>query len=89
MAHIVYCPVNGWDCPYFKNNFCTIENPEENCDDFALIADFFSDLDDEEEDEPDYEDELRAMDPMWEDSNFDPYDMWDCEPSRDDWDEEE
>lgn len=58
MAHIIYCPVNGWDCPYFKNNFCTIENPEENCDDFALIADFFSDLDDEE-DELDYEDELR------------------------------
>lgn len=84
MAYIVYCPVNGWDCPYFKNNFCTIENPEENCDDFALIADFFSDLDDEEEDEPDYEDELRAMDP-----SYDPYDLWDCEPSRDDWDEEE
>ena len=82
MAHIVYCPVNGWDCPYFKNNFCTIENPEENYDDFALIADFFSDLDDEEEDEPDYEDELRAMDPMWDDPNFDPYDIWECEPSR-------
>ena len=78
MAKIVYCPVNGWDCPYFKNNFCTIENPEENCDNFALIADFFSDLDDEE-DEPDYEDELRAMDPMWDDPNFDPYDIWDCE----------
>ena len=89
MAHIVYCPVNGWDCPYFKNNFCTIENPEENCDDFALIADFFSDLDDEEEDEPDYKDELRAMDYMWDDPNFDPYDIWECEPSRDDWDEEE
>ena len=72
MANIVYCPVNGWDCPYFKNNFCTIENPEENCDDFALIADFFADL---PEEEPDYEDELRAMDP---------YDLWDCEPSRDD-----
>lgn len=75
MTYIVYCPVNGWDCPYFKNNFCTIENPEENCDDFALIADFFSDLDDEEEEE--------------DESDYDPYDLWDCEPSRDDWDEEE
>ena len=32
----VYCPVNGWDCPYWqKDGQCTIENPAEDCDDFA------------------------------------------------------
>lgn len=70
MANIIYCPVNGWDCPYFKNNFCTIENPEENCDDFALIADFFSDLNDEENDEIEYDEELHAKDI---EMGFDPY----------------
>jgi hypothetical protein len=52
MAKTVYCPVNGWDCPYYKEGgMCTIENPYENCDDYAAIEDFFSDLPDEEEDE--------------------------------------
>lgn len=39
----VYCPVNGWDCPYYKEGECKIENPIEECDDFA----FFWDADDE------------------------------------------
>lgn len=47
----VYCPVNGWDCPYWqKDGTCTIENPIEDCDDFGV----FWDKDDEywcEEDE--------------------------------------
>lgn len=52
MAKTVYCPVNGWDCPYYKDDgMCTIEDPYENCDDYAAIEDFFSDLPDEEEDE--------------------------------------
>lgn len=35
-----HCPVNGWDCPYYKDSegeeycLCTLENPIENCDDF-------------------------------------------------------
>lgn len=39
-----HCPVNGWDCPYYKykdNDFpekgkclCILENPYEECDDF-------------------------------------------------------
>lgn len=71
MAKTVYCPVNGWDCPYYKKDgVCTIENPYENCDDYAAIEDFFSDLPDEEEDKPDYEDELRAMDL---EMGYDPY----------------
>lgn len=31
----VYCPVNGWDCPYFLNGECGLEDPYKDCDDFA------------------------------------------------------
>lgn len=34
----VYCPVNGWDCPYYKDGgLCTIENPLEDCEDFGFF----------------------------------------------------
>lgn len=43
MKHF-HCPVNGWDCPYFKNEtiinsqketcICSLENPMDDCDDF-------------------------------------------------------
>ena len=37
-----YCPVNGWDCPYFKKDCsCAIvdkgENPVLECDDAAMF----------------------------------------------------
>ena len=42
MKHF-HCPVNGWDCPYFKNKtiingqketcICSLENPMDDCDD--------------------------------------------------------
>ena len=32
-----HCPVNGWDCPYYKKGECTLENPYENCDDFYAM----------------------------------------------------
>lgn len=32
----IYCPVNGWDCPYYKNGECGIEDPIHECDDFAI-----------------------------------------------------
>ena len=49
MAKTVYCPVNSWDCPYFKTDgVCTIEDPYDNCDDYAAIEDFFGDLPEEE-----------------------------------------
>lgn len=37
-----HCPVNGWDCPYYKdeeghNCLCTMENPYEECDDFYAM----------------------------------------------------
>lgn len=34
-GEITYCPVNGWDCPYFKDNVCHIDDPIKDCDDFA------------------------------------------------------
>ena len=38
-----HCPVNGWDCPYYSDNpqkcLCTLENPYEDCDDFAYCWD--------------------------------------------------
>ena len=40
MAKHFHCPVNGWDCPYYKDEEhhpcqCTLENPFEECDDFT------------------------------------------------------
>ena len=44
-----YCPVNGWDCPYWcYDGTCKLENPAKECDDFATFEDFFADLPDEE-----------------------------------------
>lgn len=46
MKHF-HCPVNGWDCPYYKNTaiiegkeehcLCTMENSYEECDDFYAM----------------------------------------------------
>lgn len=33
----IYCPVNGWDCPYYKGGECGLEKPLEDCDDFFAI----------------------------------------------------
>lgn len=43
MKHF-HCPVNGWDCPYYKDSanlggkeehcLCSLENPMDDCDDF-------------------------------------------------------
>ena len=39
----IHCPVNGWDCPYYTDEgqpcLCTLENPIEDCDDFASMWD--------------------------------------------------
>lgn len=51
----LYCPVNGWDCPYWrKDGSCVMKeeegtHPKEGCDDYALFDDFFNGLDDKEE----------------------------------------
>ena len=39
MAKHYHCPVNGWDCPYYKDEEnhpcqCTMEDPMAECDDF-------------------------------------------------------
>jgi len=39
-----YCPVNGHNCPYFSINcICTMDNPRENCEDFAAMAECLED----------------------------------------------
>ena len=46
----IYCPANGWDCPYYKNGECGLDDPMTDCDDFSC----FWDADDDYicEDEP-------------------------------------
>ena len=39
-----YCPVNGWDCPYYKDaGVCHIEDPVADCDDFAMCFESWED----------------------------------------------
>lgn len=38
------CPVLDFLCPYYEQGYCTLENPAEECDDYAMR------YDDEEED---------------------------------------
>lgn len=35
----IYCPVSGWDCPYYKDGECGIEDPISECDDFRDFLD--------------------------------------------------
>ena len=41
MSKVIYCPVNGWDCPYFDANGCCMMYPDtdpiKECDDFASV----------------------------------------------------
>ena len=34
-----YCTVNGWDCPYYKDGICHIDDPMTDCDDFSYFFD--------------------------------------------------
>lgn len=53
MSKVIYCPVNGWDCPYFDANGCCMMYPDtdpiKECDDFAIFweegEDYIIDLD--------------------------------------------
>ena len=51
----IYCPVNGWDCPYWKKDgTCSMKeeedvHPKEECDDYTLFDEMFDGLDDEED----------------------------------------
>ena len=34
-GQVTYCPVNGWDCPYFgKDGICHVDNPFDDCTDW-------------------------------------------------------
>ena len=48
----IHCPVNGWDCPYYSDILhpclCTLENPIEDCDDFAAMWDVDDDYIDDD-----------------------------------------
>jgi len=59
---VIFCPVNGWDCPYFDANGCCMMYPDtdpiKECDDFATFweegEDYICDTDEDyEPDEPD------------------------------------
>lgn len=60
MNKVVYCPVNGWNCPYYDANGCCMMYPDgdplKECDDFATFwnegDDYVVDLDDNEDEEP-------------------------------------
>lgn len=59
MSKVIYCPVNGWDCPYFDANGCCMMYPDtdpiKECDDFAAVWDEGDDyiVNPEEDYEPD------------------------------------
>ena len=40
MKKHIHCPANAWDCPYYTDEGhpcrCILENPMEDCDDFAF-----------------------------------------------------
>ena len=49
----IYCPVNGWDCPYWrKDGSCVCENVETECDDYASFWGFWEDEVDESNYDP-------------------------------------
>lgn len=33
------CPVLDFTCPYYEQGYCTLENPAEECDDYAMRYD--------------------------------------------------
>ncbi|MBR6552036.1 MAG: hypothetical protein IKT89_04255 [Clostridia bacterium] len=52
MAKHYHCPVNGWDCPYYKNeqngDFCLCgmkKNPYYECEDFRAEWDGYREAD--------------------------------------------
>lgn len=33
----IYCPANGWDCPYYEKGICYIHDPMKDCDDWGTF----------------------------------------------------
>jgi hypothetical protein len=71
MAKVIYCPVNGWDCPYFDANGCCMLYPEfdpiDECDDFSVFLDKGDDYICDTEKDGDFFDNCDC------DMGFDPY----------------
>lgn len=44
---MIKCPASDWECPYYQDGYCFIDNPKENCD-------CFYDSDNEDFDEEGY-----------------------------------
>ena len=53
----IYCPLNGWDCPYYKKGECGIEDPVKECDDFGYFWDTDDDYICEDEERTAFENE--------------------------------
>lgn len=51
---MIECPMNDWECPYYEDGNCFIDNPKEDCDGFYDPDEWESDLDDEDFDEEGY-----------------------------------
>lgn len=49
-----HCPVAAIDCPYYDENedFCLLDHPEEDCDDYAYYNDDIDDNVDESNYDP-------------------------------------
>lgn len=52
----IYCPVNGWDCPYYEDGICYVEDPIDDCADFGDFWESWEEYDAVDE-EDDYEPE--------------------------------
>ena len=44
----IYCPINGWDCPYYDEGVCYIADPVEECDDFNSFFESWEEWEDAE-----------------------------------------
>ena len=56
----IYCPVNGWDCPYYKNKECGLDSPIDDCDDFQFFWNADDDFLCEDEERSAYLDEKNS-----------------------------
>lgn len=52
----IYCPSNGWDCPYYKNGECGLDDPMNDCDDFSCFWEWGDDYICEDEPRTAFED---------------------------------
>lgn len=91
MNKVIYCPVNGWDCPYFDANGCCMMYPDtdpiKECDDFASVWSEGDDyIVDPEKDEDDFERTLELFQ-RWERLCEEEVEEWLNEPDEPDVDE--